>query len=404
MNAESSKSQDLELLVQIGQVFRPSAPVDNRTTFAGRVDQLRSILSAVTQPGQHAVVYGERGVGKTSLVNIVSMMVEAVSVQSISVNCDSGDTFPTLWTKVFREIEFDTSVKRPGFLPGEDVVRRSLVGYVNDTTGPEEIRLVLSRLGKRLVIVFDELDRIKDRGTTTLLADTIKTLSDHSVDVTLVLVGVAESVSDLIAEHNSIERAVVQIEMPRMSSHELIELMNKALSELKMTMPENEKHLIAKLAQGLPHYVHLICFHMAQFAVMDGRTDITSSDREKGIAESVKHVQHSVASVHHKATLTARRDTIYKEVLLACALSETDDKGYFSAGSVREPLTRITGRRYEIPAFARHLNEFSTDSRGQILQKIGVSRRNRYRFTSPLMRPYLILSGLTTNMIKAEDV
>src|SRR5439155_19716416 len=39
------------------------------------------------------------------------------------------------------------------------------------------------------LIVIDELDRLEDDDTISLLADTIKTLSDHSIPGTLMLVG-----------------------------------------------------------------------------------------------------------------------------------------------------------------------------------------------------------------------
>jgi hypothetical protein len=45
---------------------------------------------------------------------------------------------------------------------------------------------------------------------------TIKTLSDNasSIKTTLILVGVADSVDELIGEHQSIERAIKQVPMP----------------------------------------------------------------------------------------------------------------------------------------------------------------------------------------------
>ena len=40
---------------------------------------------------------------------------------------------------------------------------------------------------------------------------------DAKVPATVVLIGVADSVGELIREHGSVERALVQIQMPRMS-------------------------------------------------------------------------------------------------------------------------------------------------------------------------------------------
>ena len=50
-------------------------------------------------------------------------------------------------------------------------------------------------------------------GVQRLFADLIKTLSDQLVRATVVLVGVADNVSDLVAEHESIEGALCGIDV-----------------------------------------------------------------------------------------------------------------------------------------------------------------------------------------------
>ncbi|MDE0209154.1 MAG: hypothetical protein OXJ64_04655, partial [Boseongicola sp.] len=71
-----------------------------------------------------------------------------------------------------------------------------------------------------LIVIIDEFDRLS-RKVAGQMADTIKMLSDYAVPATLVLVGVADTVSDLIQEHTSVERALIQIPMPRMSTEEI---------------------------------------------------------------------------------------------------------------------------------------------------------------------------------------
>jgi len=61
-----------DLSLQAGLVFTPNTPIDQRALFAGRGDQIRRIIDAVNQAGQHAILFGERGVGKTSLANVIS--------------------------------------------------------------------------------------------------------------------------------------------------------------------------------------------------------------------------------------------------------------------------------------------------------------------------------------------
>jgi transcriptional regulator with AAA-type ATPase domain len=55
---------------RVAQVFTPGAPIDQLSFLAGRVAILLDIVNAIAPKGQHVVVYGEWGVGKTSLTNV----------------------------------------------------------------------------------------------------------------------------------------------------------------------------------------------------------------------------------------------------------------------------------------------------------------------------------------------
>jgi hypothetical protein len=57
---------------KLSRIFTPSAPVNRRELFRGRFEQVLQITSAISQPRRHVVLYGERGVGKTSLANLLA--------------------------------------------------------------------------------------------------------------------------------------------------------------------------------------------------------------------------------------------------------------------------------------------------------------------------------------------
>ena len=65
------KKAKLEILAE---AFSPSAPITSKKSFYGRYDQLSKVENAVLEKGQHIIMYGERGVGKTSLANIAEEM------------------------------------------------------------------------------------------------------------------------------------------------------------------------------------------------------------------------------------------------------------------------------------------------------------------------------------------
>ena len=243
------------------------------------------------------------------------------------------------------------------------------------------------------IIIIDELDRVSNAGVTTLLADTIKTLSDNAIKTTLILVGVADAVDELIGEHPSIERPLKQIHMQRMSKPELLEIVDKGLAKIEGLTIEAPARQGWPLAQGLPFYTHMLARESALNAVIDKRTNITMDDLEVGIRESVTTHGETNLTTYNDA-VTAPRGKYFKPVLLACALAEKDEKGFFYATDVVQPLQLITAKPLDIPAFSQHLKDFS-ETRGPILEREG----RRYRFRKPLMGPYVILRGLADKLI-----
>lgn len=234
-----------------------------------------------------------------------------------------------------------------------------------------------------------------------LLADTIKNLSDHAVNTTLILVGVADSVDGLIEEHRSIERALMQVPMPRMSRQELMQIIDIGLQVVSMTIVQAAKDWIADLSQGLPHYTHSLGLYSAVKAIDNDRTEITIQD----VADATKKIvttPPTILSAYNKATSSPQTQNIYEQVLLACALAIKDELGYFPAASVGKPLTVIMGKKYDVPSFARHLSHFCDHKHGGILQKKGDPRKLRYRFSDPMMQSFVIIHGFSTGHISKE--
>ncbi len=387
---------NFELVAKLANAFSPSAPIDHQALFAGRLGQFTDVVNAINQKGQHVVLFGERGVGKTSLARVLSS-VNSANLLVAAINCDPTMDFSQLWHRLFSEITLTNQKPAPGFTGALSATTSSLRDHLPAEVSPDDIRRVLRQLGNTLFVI-DELDRITDPKVTALLADTIKGLSDHAINTTIMLVGVADSVDALITEHRSVERALVQVRMPRMSPPELEEIINKGLNSVGMSIDDQARKRIVQLSQGLPHYTHLLAQHAGQRAALDGRLKIEITDVRTAIDNALSKAQHSIISAYHQATLSPR-ENMYAQVLLACALAGTDSLGYFAAVDVRVPLAEIMGKRYEIPAFSQHLNAFCEPTRGPILQRVGTTRRYRFRFVNPLMQPFVIMDGLKKGLI-----
>ena len=76
--------------------------------------------------------------------------------------------------------------------------------------------------------------------------------------------------------------------------------------------------------------------------------------------------------------------------------------GKFLAKDVANVLSDIMNQSYDVPAFSYHLDQFTTPERGNLLEKIGISRQFRFRFKEALSEPYVILKGRESGIISYE--
>ena len=389
------------LRAEITEAFSPGAPVQERDLFAGRSAQIALLEDAVVQRGRHAIVYGERGVGKTSLANVLSLVMHRPNRELIyvRVNADPTDSFVSLWKKVFKRMNYVTSTL-------EGTVTRKISEDFGTELTPDDVQLVLSEFSNNHIpiIVLDEFDRIKDKETTQLVADTIKALSDYSVNVTVVIVGVAEDVSSLIQGHESISRSLLQIKMPRMSTEELKQIILTRYARCGIQTDADAVWKIIFLSRGLPYYTHLLAMHAARYAIDHRKMEVEHEDVDRALEAAITELDRTITEKYVMAVRSQRtEDTLYAPVLLACAFAVTDELGRFQQSAVAAPLNKIMpGKNYQASTYALHMNAFTGPDRGCVLQRFGDKRNYRYRFADPMMQPYVILKGLNDGKLNDE--
>lgn len=351
------------------------------------------IIEVVFQQGQHAILYGERGVGKSSLANVVKERVFATpkSFQTIKRNCTTNHTFKLIWQHLFSDYSYEG-------IPAPE--------WIEKHSNPFDIYRLVEGLSADTypILIIDEFDRVQDQSTKVHMADTIKYLSDYGSKATLIVVGVASTVSDLFSGHESISRNVAQLQMPRMDPGELMQIIETRLDLLQMKMaPEVKKNLVS-LSQGLPGYTHLMGQAASRSAIKRKALWVEEQDFDHAIKSAIETSDDSMKAAYAKAIRSTKPQNQYRQALLACALAHTDDRGFFNAGAIRQPFSEILGREVDIPNFSRHLKEFCDLARGPALVKEGRPRTFEYRFHDPLLRPYVVIRGVAEGMIRKDQV
>lgn len=378
-------------------LFTPSTPIAVAEFFSGRNKEINQLFEAIAERGRHAILYGERGVGKTSLSQVVPLMLPrgVRQVHHIRKAADPSDNFKSIWMKVFRDIRVATEIDgRPTTVTVADL-------YADRDITPDDVIRELSSFNANDVpiVVIDEFNEVLDPNTPQLMANTIKGLSDDGVNATVIIVGVADNVNDLISEHKSISRCCEEILMPRMKKDELREVIEKRVSHLGMQIDGDAKWKIVNLSKGLPTFVHGLGKFSCYSAIDRRRLKIIESDVDKAIDTILDSSQQSLKQAYEIAVKSNQPSARYKHVLTACALARADESGFFTQTAVRGPLSSMLGRMIEIGHLRPQLHELIEDNRGNVIERVGEERGYRYRFSDPAMQPYVIMAGIRANIL-----
>ena len=144
--------------------------------------------------------------------------------------------------------------------------------------------------------------------------------------------------------------------------------------------------------RGLPHYTHLLGQLSSRNALEDLRTNVRLGDVNDAVAEAIEKTQQTVRESYRRAT-EENGDALYPKVVLACALAQSDEYGFFGADDVHLTEEDVDPVGY--------LDSLAGAEHGGVLQRRGVANP-RYRFVNPLLQPYVLMRGLADGSVAPE--
>ena len=411
--ASEDRLNETFLVAELTKIFKPSAPTSDRELFRGRQGELERLALATQEQGQHAILFGERGVGKTSLAYMGMEVFRLSNPLGIVVRiaCTADDSFSSLWKKLATRAQstvdkLDDKQLRELYQPAIDRVREVLAS--EDRITPEDVGRALDILSAAapLLVVIDEFDRIADFSAGAEFADLIKQISDDLLSCTLCIVGVADDVSGLMAGHESVDRSLKAIAMPRMSTSELRQIVEAGFEVFRratgyeISVTPAAVAAIANMSQGFPYYTHLLASAIGRLAITSARNEVQFEDVFSALLQAKNEAEPGIKNRYREATF-GRTHATYRETLLACVLAKSDHLGYFAASDVTTALrSNLNSPRKNCNA---HLKKFSEEM-PMLLEKQQNRSAAKHRFADPLMRPFVLLEGFSSGMIRMESL
>lgn len=384
-------------IAKLSEVFSPSAPIVSNDLFVGRLKEVSRIVDAILEKGQHAILYGERGVGKTSLANILNDRIKGIIVSKVT--CKASEDFLSLWRKALEAVRLGYQTAGVGYKPqsGSAEMQLDLLLPNTESLTPLDVERILASVSARLLFIFDEFDRIESPDLIKQFSDLIKGLSDNHSDVTILLVGVAHDVDDLIGSHPSIERCLKQIKMPRMSRQELTGILEKGALEVGFKFNPEVIESIVDFSDGFPHYTHLLGKYAAKQALMTDHYAVDTTHFNQALGSALDDVSESTRKTYETATITSKQNKFFEEVLWAAGVCTRDEFDNFTANDVSLKFAELTGQDKSREGVTYYLTSLCKKERGEILEKVGHSKNIKYRFKNPMAKAYVKLRLYTRN-------
>lgn len=305
----------------------------------------------------------------------------------VRLNCNEMASFHQLW----REMCEEWLSKEPS-----DAEVTALAGLLQGDLTQAAIVRALEALPSSApsVVIFDEFDVIADAGVGADFANLMKAMSDKNLSTHIAVVGVAEDVDTILKGHASVARGLHQVRMPRLDEHEIGTILANGFAAVGLDAPASIVEQIVELAQGLPHYAHLLGKEVARRAVLAERDVIEDADWHPALESALAKAEQQVIDLYGDAVTTAK-PSMFPSLLLAAALAKKDEQGFFRPTDVQAPLISLDGKNYALAGISGNLSKLASDERGPALQaREFADRRKRYRFANPLLQPYVLAKAL----------
>ncbi len=377
----------------------------------GRKLKLRDISRALNSPGRSVFIFGERGVGKSSLALTAAQDLYERRRAILRVVCGAEDSFATVVQAIARAIQ-DYKGKpdagsRQQSKPASKMREKSQPAAVQSITFSEIpppssidealyiIRNVLAGRPDDVVIIIDEFERIASDGERQKLAEFIKNTPTLGARIKFIVCGAAVDLTDLVGHHPSVGRIIEPVELERLTHDDLSAIVLGAAAELKLEVPAEILDRIAEISDGLPSYVHLIGDSLF-WNVFDDEAIVKRVSLEHfqaGIQDSLRRAEAALSRLYEVATNRDPELVDSEEVLWALAdvsanqrhVEDIYENSYLPVMACRPGRSKL-----DRETMTNRLRTLKDKAHGAIVDCYGSSQEH-WGFSNGVMRGYVRL-------------
>lgn len=387
--------------------FTPDLPVDDPERFSGRQEQIEDVVDSLYQLANdnptHTIVTGDRGIGKSSVLNQIKYLAEGNTTLTDRLGIDIGldrldfvcawhdcatDQKPSnLATGILQQLKSRLS----GILKKLKIELNvgGILSIAQKDSGVSSISEIvevfcteLTKVAQQarendktgIILFFDELDRVDaSSGIATFFKLAAERLSRERVkNIAFFAAGITGAIQNLESEHASIYRTFKDIPLPRLGKAEVEQILTGGFDSVNCEYEDQVIDAIFAVSAGFPEPVHLLG---SQILSVDDDNNLTIEDFHSAMKKTVESIRKNRLALMVKSAGAGK----YQKIIEAMA----NHRG------TNVPLKYISDE------IGYDQNQYSTNMANLVRRNIiSPVDRGVYCFVDPLVKEYISRFGV----------
>ncbi|EEF80888.1 AAA family ATPase [Methylophaga thiooxydans] len=388
-----------------------SQPIQSLEHLLGRSSELERIKKSLFAPGRHVFIYGERGVGKSSLAATAANQYQSADSSYIDVSCAPDATLISLIINIayiatdlshIKTISTSVSSKlNLRYLTLENN-RVEVQSNLNDTVRTLSDAICLLKEvteihSERPIVVIDEFDRIHSAEERNRFADLLKQLGDKKIPIKFIFTGVGTSLKELLGSHHSAIRQLETIELSKLSWDARWEILLSAAKAFNISVEYDICVRIAAISDGYPYYVHLITEKLLWRVFEDENkvSEVSKDHFQSALRDAIAGI---TAELNRPYELAVNRRSIEYEAIIWA----TADSDYLQSSlvdmyaSYKFIMKQLDESPLIYDQFSQQIRNLKKQRFGEIL--VSDMQRGYYTYREKMLRGYVRLQAEANNV------
>lgn len=398
------------------QVFTPGRPPVSQTNVYVARGEAQQKLSKGLDRSLIPIIFGEYGVGKTSLarhsISEAEQRGRLVNVESVD-----GKTFSQVVQQLLEHVGYTVkrSVKKTsgseigttfsgeagvsfeGFevkLGAERAKSTATTDELHEdfaVTAPSDARVLDVAERRQLVLILDELHKATPDFVRNLSSFMKSYHNKPCVRFKVILVGTSSDASRLVQKDPGIDRIIQEVPLLGMTALEARTLINEGMARLAIDAPELVVDSIARTASGSPTIIQYLGLEVAELAFGRSPRLATVNDCGRAIKEYVESRAARLNDQYLKAIETTGARRYRKRILHAMANVDDD---YVTMEQLARRVSDELGEEIPSTALSGPLKALKSPEFGEVLKDVerreaGERVYNYSTFTDPTMKAFI---------------